>query len=386
MDSMSRVCITTKDNFCITTKDNFCITTKNISAHVTPLFQIGDTICMTLNHQCQRHFGAPMPLYRSPKAVFIFINLKYYIIYFRHIVKFRKKVGYFPNIATPKLYHEKLLWRKIFDKNPHFYVFSDKLKCKEFIKDKNIGLKFAKIRWVGAQIDQAIFEKLKGHVIIKANKGSGYNLFPKDQKLGYDYVSGITKKWLKKDYGANKLERSYSRAENVLFAENIISPDKKITDFYIRACDGDIILITSFENPKIDNKIISYYDINGNRLYQYEKKDKLEYYHEKSYEPPKTFKKAIEAAKILSVGIDFIRCDFMTDGKNLYAGEVTVYPDSGLTKHISNPEIDINSIVNKKWDLLKSYFFKENHSGFIKIYRDHLESALLSQIDSTTRL
>jgi hypothetical protein len=38
---------------------------------------------------------------------------------------FKEGVGYRPRIALPKRYHEKMLWRRIFDHNPEFTLFSD---------------------------------------------------------------------------------------------------------------------------------------------------------------------------------------------------------------------------------------------------------------------
>ena len=46
---------------------------------------------------------------------------------------------------------------------------------------------------------------------------------------------------------------------------------------------------------------------------------------------PKTFEKMVEFAKILSNGIPFSRIDFYEINENLYFGEITFFPGSGLS-------------------------------------------------------
>ena len=52
--------------------------------------------------------------------IFWLVNLFAYIRHPFNVKLFRRRVGYFPNIALPRRYNEKMLWRKIFDHNPLF--------------------------------------------------------------------------------------------------------------------------------------------------------------------------------------------------------------------------------------------------------------------------
>ena len=49
-------------------------------------------------------------------------------------VRSAMKLGYLPNPAAPKTYHEMLLWRKIVDRNPLFVTLTDKLAAKAHIR------------------------------------------------------------------------------------------------------------------------------------------------------------------------------------------------------------------------------------------------------------
>lgn len=75
------------------------------------------------------------------ELVFVVLNRVFHRIYRGQQLQFWERVGYNPNIALPGRYHEKMLWRKLFDRNPLFEVFCDKLATKDFVRKRTPGLK-----------------------------------------------------------------------------------------------------------------------------------------------------------------------------------------------------------------------------------------------------
>src|SRR5690554_6959932 len=51
-------------------------------------------------------------------------------------LKFLKRNHYFPNLHNPKTFNEKLNYRKFFTKNSLFTLCTDKIKVKNYVKDK----------------------------------------------------------------------------------------------------------------------------------------------------------------------------------------------------------------------------------------------------------
>ncbi len=92
--------------------------------------------------------------------------------------------------------------------------------------------------------------------------------------------------------------------------------------------------------------------------------------------PPDTYAAAMAHARELSRGFDYLRIDFMSCGKDLYAGEITVYPNAGLTWAKDDPATDINALTNAGWNLLNSHFFTARHSPAMAHYRRRLAAAL----------
>jgi hypothetical protein len=55
----------------------------------------------------------------------------------------------FPNVARPTTINQKILWRKIFDRNPHWPQLQDKLAARDFVAGKCPGLALNEVLWIG---------------------------------------------------------------------------------------------------------------------------------------------------------------------------------------------------------------------------------------------
>jgi hypothetical protein len=91
------------------------------------------------------------------------------------------------------------------------------------------------------------------------------------------------------------------------------------------------------------------------------------------YRPPDTLYEAVAAARILSKGIDYARFDFFSIDGELFAGEITVYPNAGLVRANDNPDTNIDALTNLRWDLRKSDFMTSPREGRLIAYRALLD-------------
>jgi hypothetical protein len=81
----------------------------------------------------------------------------------------------------------------------------------------------------------------------------------------------------------------------------------------------------------------------------------------------------VQFARKLSVDVDYARFDFMWNGKELFGGEITVYPAAGMTDPLNS---SANTMTLTGWDLLQSHFLKSRHSGWVGFYADALKRHL----------
>ena len=90
--------------------------------------------------------------------------------------QFHKVLSYWPDIKNPRSLNEKILWKKIYDRNPLLPITADKYQARSYIKDV-LGERTAKeilipLLYVTDKPNTIPFEKLTAPYIIKPNHSS----------------------------------------------------------------------------------------------------------------------------------------------------------------------------------------------------------------------
>lgn len=291
--------------------------------------------------------------------------------YPQQIRRFRKYVGYMPNVAFPSKYHELMLWRKIFDHNPLFAIFSDKLAAKEYVADMIPEAKVPKTLWVGEDIRELPKDLRMSDAVLKANHGSGFNYFGALGSIDDKTLYAMTRKWLRKNHGKKQMEWAYFNVRPRLFLEQRLRPsaDRQLVDLFIRCSNGIPILASAAINNKTPQQRSGYFNLNGsreNRLNSVFSEDKQ---LPTDFLLPESFARAIEYAKRLSIGVDYARYDFLSVDNDIYPGEITVYPGAGLSK--ASPS-GLDKIVMDHWDISSCWFLKQPWRGWKGEYADAL--------------
>ena len=88
------------------------------------------------------------------------------------VARFIQRFGNVPDLARPRTYPELMLWRKIFDRNPLFVTFTDKLAAKDYIRSRAPELPTPKTLWAGDAAVDIPPEILSGDVIVKTNNAA----------------------------------------------------------------------------------------------------------------------------------------------------------------------------------------------------------------------
>ena len=308
--------------------------------------------------------------------IFLLFNI---LIYLRHpkiVLRFRKRVGHFPNVALPQRFPDRMLWRKLFDRNPLFGVFCDKLKTKEYAAARVPGIQIPAVLWQGDQLNSQAIKILQDGGVLKANHGCLMNVFS-SQNLKAPELHRITSQWMKKTYGRRKLEWGYRLAEKKLFIEALLVPaNGQLIDLSVRASNGQCLLVSCIINNKTENQKLGYFSVRGERLHDLDASTKAESVLASSFELPACYQDCINYASKLSVDIDYARYDFIVSDHQAYMGEITVYPGSGWYAHRTAMDRKFNSILSNGWSLAKSHFFERKAKGFLGLYQQKLASRL----------
>lgn len=294
--------------------------------------------------------------------------------------RFRPAVGYDPQLAVPRRYHEKMMWRKVFDRNPLFVAFCDKLATKSYIASRIPGFPVPETLWVGTDFREIPPSILAERVVIKAAHGCSQNHFWDPRTADRGELALITDGWLHLTHGQGDLEWAYGPVAKRIFVERNVAPSGSVrpVDISIRCTDGRPILASVKTDNKTPAQKIGYFSLDGRRVFLEQGNDLGPAWGvlPADYVPPRSLSRAVEAAARLSRGVDFARYDFMTDGCELYAGEIVVYPNSGLSRAGDESTGTPHTLVAAHWDLRKSWFLREPQPGRLGIYADLLHTVL----------
>ncbi|MCL4378292.1 MAG: hypothetical protein M1409_07940 [Actinobacteria bacterium] len=281
--------------------------------------------------------------------------------------KFFSSLGYYPNLKNPQSFNEKVIWKKIYDRNPLLPIVSDKYKVREYLKEV-LGEKEAEkilipLLYVTNNPENIPFDTLQEEYIIKPNHASGMILLAENIEKQKRYtiiddhkttilsdcnqtrskIIKICKRWISMPYGFSSNEWAYQKIKRKIVIEKLlrdncgkIPADYKFHMFYgkckfIYVCSG-----------RYGNFTLTYYDTNWNSLnVSYDKPIK-------PTKKPDVLDKMILISEKLSKDFDYVRIDLYITDNNIYFGEITQYPDSGHRK-FTPTEFDFK--LGKYWKI-----------------------------------
>src|SRR5262245_18934254 len=125
------------------------------------------------------------------------LNALLYACHRRNTRKYRRWFGRRPNYLEPRLYSEKIQWRKLFDRNPLFPVFCDKLAVRAYVEKRAPNLRLSKILWSGGDAREIPYASLPDRYVIKPNHRSGCNYFVHSREdVRPHLISELSAGWL----------------------------------------------------------------------------------------------------------------------------------------------------------------------------------------------
>jgi hypothetical protein len=234
-------------------------------------------------------------------------------------------------LATPRVQGELVQWRKLFDHNPAFVTFSDKLATKDWIAARLPDLPAAETLWVGDRPEDIPDALLTPGHVIKTNNASGQNYLPHRGEMSRDAVNRQFRRWLEASAGKRRLgwleqgqEWAYWPVTSKIFVERQFGAGRPLIDIAVRVVDGEAVLGSCALDFKTEDSTVGYFWPDGTPV-----DDPEESTLPADFALPPSFFEAVRFAAILGQGFDYLRIDFLADSETLFSGEITCYPASG---------------------------------------------------------
>ncbi len=280
------------------------------------------------------------------------------------VIRYSAHFGALPNIAMPGTYNEKMLWRKVFDRNPEIARLSDKLIAKQHFCEQCPEIQSIPVLWEGLDPLEIPHDLLQADVVVKTNHGSGFNFFLRNGNYDRQHINRCLQNWTSRQYGRWNGEWGYGAVVPKIFVEPFLLSDSGSAPvgLFVHVFSGRAMLVEVFDGDSHGPVKCDIFDVEGRKLDACPHNFRaVEQRLPRNFELPPTFELAIELAEKLGRNLDHVRVDFLSCGSNLYGSEFTFYHVAGYARW-TDPRI--SQMLNCAWQLKDSWFFNQRHTGW----------------------
>jgi hypothetical protein len=298
------------------------------------------------------------------EAIFGVTNAWIYLSRPRLRRRWIRRFGRFPDIARP-LGHDALMqWRKVFDHNPLFVTFCDKLATAAWVRRLLPDLAQAEVLWVGSSAADIPMPLLDGNVVLKASSGSGSNYFPTRERWDEATIRNRFAAWLKRPR-RGRGEWAYGRLPRRLLIERLVGTPDDLVDLTFRCQNGRIASAFAGFAQRTPEERGVYLSAEGIPLAAtpIDMADRA-----RRAVPPELFRRAAAIAATLGAGVDHVRVDLRVEGDVISFGEMTVYSSSGYGEE---ERVGVGALIERQWiaEIECSWFLTTPQPWPVSIYQ-----------------
>lgn len=270
---------------------------------------------------------------------------------------FKRTHGYQLNLKSPTTFNEKVVWKKLYDRNPLLPIVADKYRCRDYVERK-LGADEANsilvpLLYVTDNPESIPWDTLIGEYIIKPNHGSQMLIIVgEDDIVDRQVIIAQCKRWLRQPYNTIRHEWAYQPIKRKIVIERLLrQADGSLpVDFKFFVFHGRCHFV-QVDHDRRGHHTRSLYDAKWTYI-----DGALQYPKGRQTDPPEQLSYMISLAERLGCELDFARVDLYSIQNRIYFGEITNYPGSGLERF--NP-ISLDHEFGSKWNIVPRYWEKE---------------------------
>jgi hypothetical protein len=293
---------------------------------------------------------------------------------------------FFPNLAQPRCANDKFFWRKVFDQDPRHVILSDKLACKQWVREVAPDLAIPQTLWAGRDARDIPRDILERGAVIKANHSCGKLLFVRNAKPDRAKFWRKVNRWLWRSHGQVRLQWGYRDVPRMLFAEEIIgSPDQPLQELKFYTFGSKVCFMVRisdrFRTPKAEAWAIA----PDGQLAMRERKAAV-FAAPSDLPLPEAMPLAIDIASRIGAHFDQMRVDLLFDGETFWLSELTVYNSGGQMNKVGHlPDAPENLL----WDLRRAHFLREPpkkgwRAAYAQAFLRHLDRKAQASLPEAT--
>ena len=270
-------------------------------------------------------------------------QVKYYLQY----SKFRRRL---PNIKNPRDYSEFIFRDNLLQRHNIHAFLADKYAVRKYVEEKGLGSLLTKLYGVWEDASKIDFESLPKQFVLKYNHSSGMNIVCFDKsKLNIEDTIRQLNTWGGMKHPI-RFESHYFGIKPLIICEELIPNNDDgyfPIDYKIHCANGKAIFIQCcFERDARDeSKMVAYSP-------SWERKDYIRHtihFTDATLPKPKHLQEMINAAEILSTGLEYARIDLYDTQDRIIFGEITLTPQGGWLSNLTDEiKIIMGDHIRKK--------------------------------------
>jgi len=233
----------------------------------------------------------------------------------------------FPRHRRPRALLEKINWRIVYDRREIISWSCDKLATKEFATRCPL-VRVPATAWSGTNLAELLDVVMPERWVLKPNNASGLVYCGSGQvtQESLVHLRALTEGWDPPAVVTDLCEWGYANVPAVLLVEEMIDGPIPPIDFKFWVFNGEPRVVQVDVGRFSDHKM-SFYSTDWEHLPVHSRKPRAA-----PIDRPPRLDQMLEAARFLSADMDFIRVDLYGVGDEVWFGELSPYPGSGLMK------------------------------------------------------
>ncbi len=254
---------------------------------------------------------------------------------------FKDTHRYLPTLSSPSSFNEHLFVRKFFAALP-MPSLADKLASREYVRARLGDEVLPSVVWIGNSVDELLAAELPcGRFVLKANHGSGFNLFlnlPGDLSKNRNEIEELVTGWLGSRFGYAWGEWQYCTFKPKLFLEEFLdfegggTPD----EYKVFCFDGKARLI-NFHVDRFTRHRAALYDPSW-KLFPVIYGRRREIARRKR---PENLADIIRVAERIADGFEFARIDLYSDHKSVIKFSEITFTPNNANERFSDLRFDV---------------------------------------------
>ncbi|HVX90788.1 MAG TPA: ATP-grasp fold amidoligase family protein [Candidatus Paceibacterota bacterium] len=245
---------------------------------------------------------------------------------------FKKTVGYEPHVYAPRTLNEKIVWKKLFDRNPLLPLTVDKYRVRDYVRhvlgEEAGNAILAPLLFTTDDPSTIPFDTLPEEYVIKTNHGGGQVIIvTKDAPVDRDAAVRQLRAWLAYPYSLFEHEWAYWPVKRRVVVEGLLreADGDLVQDYKLHIFHGKCRFIHTTPKKNAERS--------GKRSLftpEWQLMPVGWLYKETAYvEPPPALAEMIRIAEALAAPFPYARVDLYNPHGKVYLGEITHYHGGG---------------------------------------------------------